>query len=614
LPATLDQIPGLQTVDIPHVHLCKVGEWNGRPYTQGEFAEAARTAAELKDAYHIPVKLGHDDGQTLLGQTDGDPAFGWVENVQAEGDDLYGDFKNVPVHLAQLIKSGGYRGRSCEFWLNTEYGGKDRPFMLKAVALLGVDAPAVEGLTDITSLYNSRRQAAAALAQHARQTVQIITQREASMSLLDTLRRLPDDAALGYLAWKQAHPQQTSLVDGPASSDIESAVRKALAAAGYPLAKGEDESGAEPGQDGPSQNVIDWFLTGSQPSCIVSDQDVDNLFEIPFQYDPDSDTAMLADPIPVKGTYTPNQSGAESGEPDEMGDGSDAGMQAMQPAPDMAQNRRELIGISTELARLARSEPSIPGLRKLDDLAKVPVIYRLAADDVQTAVANILSALDDTIAQLGQTAGGRPGMTFIRTTLAEVKRKLAAMKFPQPAMAQNRLTAGGTEVDLQTLARHVGLPETASEADITAALTRTKPAEPQANETVTALSRQVAELTRTAEQGRLNGVLDKAQREGRLTKAMRDEMVKLSAQAGVNTVESIVSTLPVVVDLSERGRDGDAPQGLRGQLSPTAVSILKRQNPAALESLSDRRSLGEKRDAIWRENEAKRIAQKGGAR
>jgi hypothetical protein len=694
-----------------------VGHWNGHSYTADEFDEAVQAARELKDQYHAPVKIGHDDGQALA-QRDGYPAVGWIENLRREGDTLIGDLKAVPARVAQLIKSGAYRGRSAEFWFNTEYGGKARPFMLKALSLLGVDAPAVESLEDMVTLYNTRQVALAldaaaggvvctlagerpykteggtqfhvgdyaytpddadpatwklrtvvtpggvpdagqvgraiaafgkgfrgqkaripstdraavksrlrgawATANPDKSEDQMPDALKNSRDLVAVLLRLPDVSARGLLAWKFAHPTDARLAAGPSTGDIQSAVLDALAQQ-YPPALGEDEdAGSEPTQDGPSQNVIDWFLSGSSMSVVVSDQDVDNLWEIPFSYDAGTDTATLGQPVSVKGTYTPF-AGGETGEPQPETPDADetqppagagpmpgAGMGAPAAPATAAMSAAErghvLTGISTELARLARTEPDVPGLRRLSDLARVPVVYRLAEPDVQQAVAGILSALDDTLARLGETTAGKPGMGFIRATLAEVKRKLAGMKFPQAAATVATNSRGGTDMDSRVLARTLGLPETAGEQEILAALGRGHAAPQQAPDTVLALSREVATLKADAEQRRLAGVLDAAQAEGRLTKAMRGELVRLSAQAGPSAVESILSAMPVVVDMAERGKDGDAPQGLPGQLRPGAVAILKRAAPEALERLSDRRTLAQKRDAVLAENQRERLA------
>jgi len=300
------------------------------------------------------------------------------------------------------------------------------------------------------------------------------------------------------------------------------------------------------------------------------------------------------------------------------GDGSDATPPAAGDGTDgdsVAQNRRTLFEVSSTLWTLARSEPELTALRALSRVADDrPAVHQLAQEDVQQAVQKILAQLDQTLADLGATAAGKPGMGFIRTTLSEVQRKLKAMKFPKPAStppaaAQNtRLTrAGGTAVELPALARRLGLPETATEAQIDVALAARAPAPAAPTETITTLARQVAQLAADKAERDLAETLDRAAQEGRLTKPVREELVKLARTAGVETVRGIVQALPVVVDLRERGRDGDAPR-TAGQLRPGVVAILSREDPHALEAAKDARSLREKRDAVLRENEQARLA------
>ena len=721
-------VPTLPTVDISHVALCSVGRWNDRDYTRDELAEAVAAAREIGDAYHAPLKLGHAEGQQFLpdsrgtresgrflDQPDGDPALGWIENLSLEGDTLYGDFKAVPEKLAQLIKAGAYRGRSCEFWLNGEYGGTLRPLMLKAVALLGIDAPAVEGLDDITALYNTRADLARVLDAQAGVVTTLAGEKPyktegGTKYHVSDYAYTPDDAdpstwklrivkspggkpdagqvgaaiaayGKGFRgqkvkiaaadkgkvksrlrgAWRAANPDRGEdempdaiknsrsrlgtlllralrLADGeesdepaPASgglvgaklADIQTAVEDALAAS-YPPAEPEEDSD-EPSADGPSQNVIDWFLNDDPPYVIVSDQDVDNLWMIPFAYDGDSDSATLGAPVPVKGTYTPNTSGEETGEAAEE-DGTASTPEAP-PEDQMATATEEMHA----LALLCRSEPDDAALTALG--AAIPdreTLLLLEATDGQKLVQQVIAAIDKALGQLGEGASGRPGMGFIRTALAEVKRKLGSMKFPQAQMAAPKLTRGGDDVDRATLAQRIGLPQTASEAQIERRLahltrapagshansdsrgypparTTARDAPPEMTQTVATLSQTVAALRAERDGERLEAAFTAAAKAGRLTPPVREELRTLARSAGVDAAIRVVDTLPVVVDLVEHGRDGDTPGTLRGQLSPGALAILRRDYGAGfVESLADQRPLHEKRDALQRGLETER--------
>jgi hypothetical protein len=87
-------------------------------------------------------------------RNDGMPALGWADKVRAEGTKLYVRFKEVPTKLAKLINSGAWKRQSAEFYCNVddaERGAFKR--ILRGVALLGADAPALKSLDDVAALY-----------------------------------------------------------------------------------------------------------------------------------------------------------------------------------------------------------------------------------------------------------------------------------------------------------------------------------------------------------------------------------------------------------------------------------------------------------------------------
>lgn len=151
----------LKTRDLKGVELLAVGTWNGTgcpeggcEFTQKHIDQAVKAGKELDGTFEAPVKLGHDDDQKLL-QTDGYPAAGWVKNLRRVGEKLIGDLVKVPEKVAQLIDAGAYRKRSVELKQDVEIDGTTYPLVLTGLALLGADLPAVEGLKDITKLYQS---------------------------------------------------------------------------------------------------------------------------------------------------------------------------------------------------------------------------------------------------------------------------------------------------------------------------------------------------------------------------------------------------------------------------------------------------------------------------
>lgn len=155
MPAvTVPQAPALAR--IPNVELMHAGQWtisNGTfTFTADDFAAAA--AATDCPAVRRPVlKLGHTDPRF-----DGEPAVGWVDNlaVAESGSTLVGDYAGMPGWLGQVIASA-YPDRSIEGTYDFHCQlGHTHPFVITAVALLGVTAPGIgtlASLQDVAQLY-----------------------------------------------------------------------------------------------------------------------------------------------------------------------------------------------------------------------------------------------------------------------------------------------------------------------------------------------------------------------------------------------------------------------------------------------------------------------------
>jgi len=140
------------TYDIGGVEIFSIGKWNGDEYTESDLNEMVRAFAETQSRMKPYLKLGHSDNQAFA-QKDGLPAVGWVDSIRKVGNKLIADFKKVPKKIYELIKAGAYRRVSSEVFFNLSIEGKKYPRVLKAVALLGGDTPAVQNLDDIVQLY-----------------------------------------------------------------------------------------------------------------------------------------------------------------------------------------------------------------------------------------------------------------------------------------------------------------------------------------------------------------------------------------------------------------------------------------------------------------------------
>lgn len=98
----------------------------------------------------IPVGLGHMDQRF-----DGDPAFGWVENIRyhtdARGPVLLGDLVDMPAWLAAEAPKR-WRNRSIEAFSNVEFGGRTYAMALTRLALLGATPPGIPSISSLSDL------------------------------------------------------------------------------------------------------------------------------------------------------------------------------------------------------------------------------------------------------------------------------------------------------------------------------------------------------------------------------------------------------------------------------------------------------------------------------
>ena len=103
--------------------------------------------------FEPPLKLGHNDEQTEL--KDGQPALGYIDKIYKVGTKLVADFKELPKKVYEAIKRGNYKRVSSEIYWNYKANGSTFNRVLKAVALLGAEVPAVTNLQSIEGLYSN---------------------------------------------------------------------------------------------------------------------------------------------------------------------------------------------------------------------------------------------------------------------------------------------------------------------------------------------------------------------------------------------------------------------------------------------------------------------------
>lgn len=126
------------------VELARAGTWDlvtggRRTFTVADFDDIVAASAEFGAA---TIRPGHTDPRF-----DGEPALGRVDNLRVVGDRLVGDLVDLPSWMASRRAAAAYPNRSIEGYSNvTSDTGRRYRMVLTSLALLGVTAPAIDGL------------------------------------------------------------------------------------------------------------------------------------------------------------------------------------------------------------------------------------------------------------------------------------------------------------------------------------------------------------------------------------------------------------------------------------------------------------------------------------
>ena len=141
-------IEGIEVLDVGRFLASKGGEV---VVTQADINRiAADTQANLS-YLKPPGKLGHTENPFPEGK--GAPAVGWARNIYARGSKLLVDMTKVPATFVEALRLGRWRTRSAELmaWKHP-VTGKIYTRVLKAIAWLGAEMPAVQTLADVVAL------------------------------------------------------------------------------------------------------------------------------------------------------------------------------------------------------------------------------------------------------------------------------------------------------------------------------------------------------------------------------------------------------------------------------------------------------------------------------
>ncbi len=142
------------TEKLENVEIFMSGTWNKDKYSEQDLRDMVKNFEELKDRVKPPAKIGHSEDQKML-KKEGLPAAGWVNKLQLVGNRVVASFTDVPKVIKDLIAKKAYKRVSAEIYptYKDSTTGKVYKNVLRAVAFLGGDIPAVETLRDVQALY-----------------------------------------------------------------------------------------------------------------------------------------------------------------------------------------------------------------------------------------------------------------------------------------------------------------------------------------------------------------------------------------------------------------------------------------------------------------------------
>lgn len=155
------------TTTIEEMEIFRIGTHNGDEYTEKDLQDIADNFKKLKGQLRPKLKITHHgDGKEQVSLA-GLASYGDVIDVfikESDGEKrLYAKIINVPNEVAIWISEGRFSERSIEiypeFKLGTQKDGPTYKNVLKAIALLGNEMPAVHGMAPVklSSLFENQK-------------------------------------------------------------------------------------------------------------------------------------------------------------------------------------------------------------------------------------------------------------------------------------------------------------------------------------------------------------------------------------------------------------------------------------------------------------------------
>lgn len=148
-------MPEPELGEIPEMEIFRTGTHNGEPFDEKDLHEIAENFRALKDEVRPKLKLTHREKQESLAglASYGDIVDVFVKTVEDGSRRLFARVANVPKQVIDFIKNRRFPERSIEIYHKLRLGTKaeDKVYrnVLKAIALLGHEMPAVSGMEPI---------------------------------------------------------------------------------------------------------------------------------------------------------------------------------------------------------------------------------------------------------------------------------------------------------------------------------------------------------------------------------------------------------------------------------------------------------------------------------
>jgi hypothetical protein len=141
--------------EIPEMEIFRTGTHNGEPFDDKDLQEIVDNFNALKEEIRPKLKITHREKQESLAglASYGDVMDVFIKTVQDGSKRLFARVTNVPKQVMDWIKDRRFPERSIELYskvkLGTQKDSKIYRSVLKNIALLGAEMPAVSGMEPI---------------------------------------------------------------------------------------------------------------------------------------------------------------------------------------------------------------------------------------------------------------------------------------------------------------------------------------------------------------------------------------------------------------------------------------------------------------------------------